>query len=371
MTKRIIVLLISNINYDCRVQREIDEFCLLGFRVTLVVWSREPIFYKKEKLDIINIELGNFKHPYGKLFSFLTRIRFCYSASKIIKKGNYDYIHCNDLDTLGILYFLPKSYYERVIYDAHELYPEAYKINSIQYKIWNLIEKQLIKRVGTIITPEINRSKFLKEKYKLNDIPYVISNFPQYRRIMPRNIKAELNILKGKIILTYIGALEPGREIEVIIEALNYLPDDFVVVLIGYAYDDNYIKTLRGFIEGQGLTNRVFFYGSVSPKEMLPTIAGCDIGIALYENTGFNSFYCAPNKVFDYIMAGVKVIANDYPSLKMLNKYEFVRLISKVNPKAIAKCALDLVRDSSEIPDIIKRKFSWESVSKIFKEIYI
>lgn len=257
--KRIIVLLIKNINYDSRVQKEIDTFCLLGFRVTLVVWNGEPVFYKREKLDTINIELGNYKHPYGKLFTFLNRIRFWYLASKIIKKGNYDYIHCNDLDTLGILYFLLKSYYERVIYDAHELFPEMYVVDSIQYKIWNFIEKQLIKRVNTIITPEINRSKFLKEKYKLNNSPYVINNFPQYRLIIPRDIKAELYIPNGSIILTYTGVLGPGREIEVIIEALGYLEDDFVVVLIGYAYDNNYVKTLQGYIDAHGLTNRVFF----------------------------------------------------------------------------------------------------------------
>lgn len=368
--RRIIVLLRGNINLDCRVQKEIDTFISLGFKVTLITWNFEEIFYKKEDLEIINFNFGKHKNPYGKLFTFFNIFRFWYYASKVIKKETYEYIHCNDLDTLGIVYFLPKQNHKRIIYDAHELFPERHTTNSIQYKIWNLIEKQIIKKVGKIICPEPNRASYLKHKYQLHSKIYVVNNFPNYRTIKPKNLRERLNIPKGAIILNYLGALVPNREIEVTIEALKYLPENYVFVLIGYAFDDDYKIELRRCIEVAGLTNRVFFYGSVLPKEVLQTIAGCNIGIALYRNTNINNFYCAPNKVFDYIMAGVKVIANAYPSLFMLDEYRFVRLISEVSPKSIAKCAIDLANEKSQVQHIVKRRFCWESFNEVLSEIY-
>jgi len=368
--RRIVVLLIDNINYDSRVQKEIDTLYLLGFKVTLIVWNNKPIIYRREKLDIINIELGSYNHRYGKLFTFLSRIRFWYLASKIIRKGNYDYIHCNDLDTLGILFFLPKEYWKCVVYDAHELYPEEYPVNSIQYFIWTIIERQLSRRVKTIITPEINRSIFLKKKYKLKRIPFVINNYPQFQIIRPKNIKSEFNIGENSILLVYAGVIGPGRGISAIIKALNYLPNYIFFILIGYSYSSNYIANLRRLIDKCHLSNRVFFYGSVSPRELLQTIAGCDIGISLYENISINNYYCAPNKVFDYLMSGIKVISNAYPPLEILKKYSFVRLVPKINSKSITKCVLDLACDNSEILESVKRKYSWESFYNIFNKIY-
>jgi len=368
--RKIIVLLRGNINLDCRVQKEINTFISLGFKVTLVTWNFEASLYKRENVEIINVNLGKHKNHYGELLTFLKIIIFWYYASKIIKKGNYDYIHCNDLDTLGIVYFLPKRYYKRIIYDAHELFPERYKVGSIKNKIWNLIEKQTVKKASKIICPEYNRAKYLEKKHQLKDKIYVVNNFPNYRIIEPKNLREKLNLTKGTIILNYLGALIPGREIEIIIEALKYLPDNYILVLVGYAFDDNYMKKLMQIIYGEGLTNRVFFYGSVSPEELLETIAGCNIGIALYKNTNINNLYCAPNKVFDYIMAGIKLIANDYPSLRMLSEYKFVRLVSEVNPRLIAECVIDLNNNNSQVPNIIKRKFSWESLNKVISEIY-
>ena len=102
----------------------------------------------------------------------------------------------------------------------------------------------------------------------------------------------------------------------------------------------------------------------------MKTIAGCDVGIALYDDNNLNNYYCAPNKVFDYIMAGVKVITNDYPSLKMLNEYRFVRLISEVSSQTIAKYAKELADDDSVISDSVKEKFSWDIFYDTFAEIY-
>lgn len=367
--RRIAVLLSGDINVDSRVQKEIDTFISLGLQVTLISWSYEATVYKKRNLNIINIPLGKHKSPYGKLFTFLNVIKFWYAASRIIRKEDYAYIHCNDLNTLGVMYFLPKSYDKHIVYDAHELTPEKFPPFSIRRIIWNYVEKQLIKRANTVITPEINRAKYLRKKYKMSKTAYVINNFPRHQLVCSKDIRGELGIQRDTKILCFHGLLHPNRKIEDIIESLKYLPEDFVTVLIGYSFGD-YLERVKQFAKDICVENRVFFYGKVPAEEILKTIAGCDVGIALYDDNNLNNYYCAPNKVFDYIMAGVKVITNDYPSLKMLNEYRFVRLISEVSSQTIAKYAKELADDDSVISDSVKEKFSWDIFYDTFAEIY-
>ncbi len=115
---------------------------------------------------------------------------------------------------------------------------------------------------------------------------------------------------------------------------------------------------------------RVVFYGRIPAEQILATIAQSDIGIALYKNVGINQYLCAPNKVFDYLMAGIKIICNDSPSLRTLKDYKFVRLISDTSPSNIAECIESLFYEKSEIPENIKKLFSWELFDPIFKTIY-
>ena len=150
----IIVLLIGHIDYDSRVQKEISNFISLGYNVTLVVWKLMPSFYVNEKIKIVDVNLSNYKF-HTNIFSVIKRffqfIQFWFIASKIIKRGNYNYIHCNDLITLGVLFFLPKTFYKKVIYDAHDLVPEMYKINGFRSKVWSCIERRLIKKIDAIM----------------------------------------------------------------------------------------------------------------------------------------------------------------------------------------------------------------------------
>ena len=368
----IIILLIGSIDYDSRVQKEITNFILLGYDVTLFLWNWEPYKYKKERVRIVNAKLSNHGIKDKKL-TFITRflkfIRYWHFASKEVKKENFKFIHCNDLITLGVIFFLPKHYHKNVIYDVHDLLPERYKKKGVKYFFWGFLEKKLIKKIDTVIVPEINRGRYLKTKYKLHKMPLLINNYPIYQKINTINVKKELKLPNDNILLCYQGFIDKRREIENMILSLKYIPARFTLLLIGYAFGDYIVKLKRLVMEEQ-LESRVFFYGKVSRYKLLQTVAGCDISLALYQNNGINNYLCASNKVFDSIMAGVKVITNDYPPHKNLRCYEFIRLISTVDPKNLAAHILELGQSDTEIPDSIKKQFSWDSLFDVFKEIY-
>ena len=85
------------------------------------------------------------------------------------------------------------------------------------------------------------------------------------------------------------------------------------------------------------LTDRVIFVGKV-PFDKLPEYTvRADIGINLLENWGLSYYYSLPNRIFDFIRAGVPILASDFPEIrKIIAHYNIGMLIKNFDPKLIA-----------------------------------
>jgi glycosyltransferase involved in cell wall biosynthesis len=368
--KRVLVLLIESINYDARVQKEIATLLSLGFGVTLAVWNYyEPIRYENRDIEIIDVDLSDHKNPKNPLASFWKTVRYWRICARMIRRGDYAYIHCNDLNTLGVLAFLPKRYWGRIVYDAHELFPECYSAGSLRYRIWSWLERRWIRKAGAVIAPESNRAAFLKEKYGLPETPRVVCNYPRRQDVRPRDLRAHTGLPPEAKLLCYQGIIARGRDVDKIIGSLALLPERYALIVIGFAYDDS-LEELKALARSLGLEDRVIFHGKAPPDEMLETIGGADISVALYRNSGMNTYLCASNKVFDALMAGLKVITSDFPPHQMLRRHPFVRLVAENTAEEIARCVLELDTCEREVDDEVKRQYSWESCARTLAEVY-
>jgi len=368
--KTVVIALKGNINYDARVQKFIRTLIDFGFEIKLIVWNWEPIIFNHPRLDIIEANMSNYKIPRNPLITFLLNIKFCYLISVKIKKIRPQFCHFNDLDTFISTLFLRKNSKIKFIYDAHELFPEA-QTEPIKRTIWNILERIIIKKADAIIVPEINRAKYLCRKYSLKKEPSVINNFPNYTEVdsqIAKKQRRKLKLLNRKIII-YQGIIGPARFIEKMLEALIFLPDEYVFLLIGISFK-NYQQKIKKHAKQAGIAHRVIFYSNVEPKNMLQILAIGDVGLAFYGNATLNDYYCAPNKVFDYIMAGIPVVTNMTPSLNMLNGFASVALIEQIEPKFISEGIKRAVNKKETVSEENKRKFSWENLERKIKGVY-
>ena len=79
---------------------------------------------------------------------------------------------------------------------------------------------------------------------------------------------------------------------------------------------DAWNGTLQEMAEKEGLSDRLMFLPPV-PSEKLPEITvDADMGFILFRNTCLNHYYSLPNKLYEYMMAGIPVIASGFPELK-------------------------------------------------------
>jgi glycosyltransferase involved in cell wall biosynthesis len=102
-----------------------------------------------------------------------------------------------------------------------------------------------------------------------------------------------------------------------------------------------------------------------------------DIGMSIEKDTNLNYRYSLPNKLFDYISAGIAIVASELPETgKVLREYQCGMIIDKVTPEKIANALTKLKNNPAELAKLKKNtviaseKLNWENESLKVEEFY-
>lgn len=267
----------------------------------------------------------NFLVQLVKYFEFCFRV---YASHR--KKG----INCINIHSLGLLplgVMLKKCWKAKLVYDTHELETEKNGDAGMRKKLGKWLERWLIKQVDMTIVVGENIADWYANTYRMPR-PVVVLNAPLRRALQYRNhFREQLGIREDQKILLYQGGLALGRGVALILEAFKARTDDNVVaVFMGYGPLHNDIKVVA-----QSRSN-IFYYPAVAPDVVLEYTASADIGISLIENTCLSYYYCMPNKLFEYAMAGIPVLVSNMKEMAALvEKNSMGAVIKEFTPEAI------------------------------------
>ena len=135
-------------------------------------------------------------------------------------------------------------------------------------------------------------------------------------------------------------------------------------------------------IQSHSLASRVFVIGPYPYKDVVSYARSADIGICLYQNTGLSVYLSTPTKLFDYINAGIPILASDFPGIaEILEMDSTVPLGATVEPnnvKAIAVKVQELLNLSKDDRDCIaqrmrtlhKNSYNWEQQEIKLLDVY-
>jgi glycosyltransferase involved in cell wall biosynthesis len=238
----------------------------------------------------------------------------------------------NDTDTLPATFLASRIRRKPMLFDAHEMFPDVPEVTNRKWvkAVWTKIEDWIFPKLKHSYTVCQSIAEIYNEKYKIN--MQVVRNIPFAQQ--PDGIKQLPVDAKGKKVLLYQGAVNVGRGIEWVMDAMPYL-DDFVFYVVG---DGDILNELKERANLLNLNDRVIFTGRV-PFEELPAYTACaDIGINLLENKGLNYYYSLPNRIFDYIRAHIPVLAVDFPEIRrIVAHYGIGTLVDQYNPEFLAE----------------------------------
>lgn len=285
--------------------------------------------------------------------------------SRMIRKGRqkqYDIYHANDLNTLpqGIVCAKLRFNRKKLVYDSHEV-----QTSRTGYgKIHGLLERLLIKKADAMIVENHTRAKYNEELYGF--YPAVVHNYPFSANKQPENIVNLCELLgleRGEKILLYQGGIQAGRGLDKLIEAVPMIKEG-IVVLIG----DGKIKgQLMQKVKDMQLEGRVKFLPKVPLNELPAYTVNAYVGFQILNNVCFNHYSASSNKLFEYMMAGVPVVACSFPEIRKVVEEEEIGLcIDSHNPADIAQAVNMMTQDLEKRNTFSKnalhasQKYNWE-----------
>ena len=207
---------------------------------------------------------------------------------------------------------------------------------------WN--ERRWLPHADAVVVASPSWEPWIREKYRGVVQPFaIVLNAPEYRPVPePRPLRAELGIAGGIPILLYQGSIQENRGIEPAIEA-TLLLDDAVCVVVGYGH---HRPVLERMVAERGIGGRVKFFGPIPNHELIDWTAAADIGLANIVNSSVSYHTSLPNKLFEYLMAGVAIIGCTGPAIRAVVEETGAGIaVEADDPVAIADAARTILAD--------------------------
>ena len=304
-----------------------------------------------------------------------------YRSLEIVTQQSADIYHAHDLNVLPAAYQAARKNGAKLVYDSHEFYVERnrqHPLNPIGKFILGRIERFLMRRSNAVITVSDTIAQELAHRYRVT-VPTVILNTPpqttEFLIDERKSIRIALGINPNHYLLLYSGGITFNRGLEKVIESLIYLPNCHFV-LMGYGRE-KYIEELKALAIKSGVDSRLSLFGPVPSEEVTTYAASADLGIAAIENVCLSYYYCAPNKLFEYISAGLPVIASNFPEMKkIIKQYEIGSTFDPSQPQDIARVAQEVLSNSKRLQQMRKNTFAaakdynWENESDKLLKLY-
>ncbi|MEY3444056.1 MAG: hypothetical protein RLZZ519_2337 [Bacteroidota bacterium] len=313
MAKRVIISVTNDLGNDQRVHRMATAVMEMGYDVTLVGRKRKKSVpldarpYKTKRLWLF--------FESGKLFYLAYAVRlFWWLLFRRI-----DILIANDMDTLLPNFLVAKLRRKKLVYDSHEYWTEVPELTDRPgtRAVWLRLEQWMFPRVDVAMTvnesiAEIYSKLYQRKVHVVRNLPFVWNS--------PSTEGA-----KEKVLI-YQGALNVGRGIELMIEAMRFLPD-YQLVIAGFGTIED---PLRKLAAAKPFARQIRFTGFVPPEDLRQETVKAMLGMSLEADKGASYHFALPNKLFDYVQAGVPVLVSDLPEMaRVVRDYEVGETLSE------------------------------------------
>lgn len=364
----------SYLTNESRIQKEtesivrntgIESIVVLGFwRKGLS--SREVL---TEGVEIVRFDCYFDKAAAYKFLNFVPFFIFYWKCLVFSIRSKAKIVNCHTLTLLPCCAIIKLVTSCKLIYDPHELETETHDSVGARKKLSQILERVFIRFVDHVIVVSDSIREWYINTYKLDQIS-VVKNIPSKSQMVSksRNLKEGLKIDPSSILFIYQGQLSRSRGVHDIVEVFQQLPPSKHVVFMGSGPMEDYIRSVSVH------HINIHLIPPVNPSVVLSYTAGADVGIHIIPNTCLNHFYCLPNKVFEYILAGIPFIVSDFPDIR--REFESKNVALFIDP---SKDSLMAIVSKIKFEEVKEMKINclaqqhliyWERQDVIYTDIY-
>ena len=366
--KKVIVSVINDLVTDQRVKKVCDTLQQMGFDLFLAGRRKK----ESPAMDHRSYPVHRMKLLFekGPAFYFCFQLRLFV----LLMTRKPDLLVANDLDTLLPNYLVSRIKNIPLVYDSHEYFtgvPELQR-HPLKQKMWKFVEKIIFPRLTDVFTVNDSIAALYEKEYGLR--PVVVRNVPYLQKKRRSTGRKALQLPEDKRILILQGAgINMHRGAEEITEAMQFI-ENALLLMVG---SGDVLDVLKEKVRRLHLEQKVRFVPRQPYEKLMEYTAVADLGLSLDKDTNLNYRYSLPNKIFDYLHAGIPVLASPLPEIKkVIETYEVgdfipdhlpLHMAQKVNeifshPEKLLRWKQNTQRAAQEL--------HWGKESEKLKEVY-
>jgi len=368
INKSIKVCILTSVHYaiDIRIfHKEAKSLVNAGYDVIL-------IGQYERNTTISGMKLVALRKPTSRFTRFFfTTLKVFFRALR--QKADIFHLHDPELIPIGLLL---KILGKKVIYDVHEDYGKSilskFYIPKYLRKIASQLSDLIEKFASTFFDGIVGATDAISEKFAHTGKSIAIRNFPILSKFanvaLPPKVDNSFNII-------YAGVLVEDRGISEIVKAMEHLSssNNIKLTLCGKFVPEEYeekVKVLNGF-------ERTEYLGWVDQEDVWVRLMKANVGIICCRPIP-NAIKAQPNKMFDYMAAGLPIIASNFPLWEDIIKESACGItVDPLNPKEIAKAIQYLKENPDEARKMgengrkaVLGKYNWQNEEKKLLKLY-
>ena len=377
--RHVVMLLRNPFTHDSRVEKEARSLIGAGYRVTVVADAAEglPSRERRGRIDVRRLDRRLRRMPGVRFLVHEARL------ARALRALKPDVLHAHDSNALIAVGLAARSLGVPFVYDAHDLWlgrPRRerghvyFALNQLLYRI---VEGLLVPRAAVTITVSEPIVRHLRRRYRLRRVELV----PNYPEPGSAGARSELRSLvgggsighRGAVVL-YLGGLMAGRGLEQLVGAIGLAPSTELAIL----GDGPLAPDLLRRAAGVGAADRVHLLAPVAPEEVTAYAASADVGVSPIVPSCLNYRYSLPNKLFQYMAAGIPVVASDLPQVReVVDGARCGVVVDTTRPSAIARAIEQLASDPAEARAMgtrgraaVEERYHWAAAGAVLVRAY-
>jgi glycosyltransferase involved in cell wall biosynthesis len=362
--KTIIVSVTNDLASDQRVHKVCTYLQANNYRVTLVgrLLAGSPA-----------IERSYATHRFKLLFTSSAMFYAEYNLRLLwyLLWHKYDTLLANDLDTLLANYIATKIKGGELVYDTHEYFTEVPELtnNAFAKKTWLSIEQWIFPKLKKVYTVNNSIANIYAKLYG-NKIT-VVRNIPVFNAsAVILKSRQELGLHPTQKIIILQGAgINIDRGAEEAVLAMQHLPQ-YLLLIIG---SGDAIPQIKKLIVQHNLQTQVQLMERLPYDLLMHYTRTANVGLSLDKDTNLNYKYSLPNKLFDYLHAGIPVVTSNLIELThIVNTYKIGEITPNHTPKTIATTIQNVLDTNyTQSITIAQQALQWQTECKQLNDIYL
>jgi len=320
-TLKILSLVLNTFTHDTRVLRAATTGLELGGRCTVFALHRSGL-PRSENIGALEVKRFRAITSLSSRNLLLRLLGYVHAIILMMVQGirlHPDLVHANDLPALPLGFLIARSTGAKLLYDSHELWADSSHrllVPGWLFRMMRRTERFFARRADAVITVSEGIADYMAKDMDILK-PVVVRNVPMAsdeRGIDKPALREALSISADVPLVLYQGIMVKGRDLITLVKAMGRIQHPTgVLVFLG---DGPLVPTLETLAHEVGMQERVFFHPAVPPAELHRWTQEATLGICAKEAYCSSHTLSLPNKLFEYIQAGLPVLVSDLPEMR-------------------------------------------------------